>query len=468
MLNKRLFACIMIVLMLCFAQIRGSTVLILGCLACYLCLLGWLCMQNFTLPILLFFLPWSPLMRTNPAGFSFFTFGIVLVCFVSVIKKKFVFRRYHIVSGIVLAFFTLLSKLLSGHGLEFSYIAFLMLIVLFPVVKEESSSGQYDFYQIVVFLSVGIISAALCAQWFSSYGNISKYIVVHSYLTIIRRMGFYGDPNFYTAQITAALGGGFYATLKENSKRRITALSILLMLLVYCGFLSGSKSFVFITFLIMVIWAVEMMRMRGNTGRKIVLTIVSLLAVVYIASSAIFGVLIDVLVTRFSFVDNLSSLTTHRTELWAMYFKDIFGSVKTFFLGEGFTNVKVNERGSHNTVLQMLYQLGILGTPVLVLWIICFFKEVSRKSRHTRKRMVSTWILLIGVFMPWLAIDMLFFDEFFLFQWYALVALRERNQYLNTKDSENPQQRALDGVPLPGATERISSIQRERMNYGYE
>ena len=27
----------------------------------------------------------------------------MLVCFVSVIKKKFVFRRYHIVSGIVLA-----------------------------------------------------------------------------------------------------------------------------------------------------------------------------------------------------------------------------------------------------------------------------------------------------------------------------------------------------------------------------
>lgn len=425
--KKYLFASVAIVLLLCFAQIRGSTLMILGSLSAFLLLLAWCCAWDYTFPILLFFLPWSPLMRTNPASFSFYTFGMILVCGISLIKRRFVFKQYHIVAGLLLAFLTLLAKLLGGYGLEFSYIAFIMMIVLFPVVKEEMNVRRYDFFQMVIFLSAGIIIAALLAQRYATYGNISRYITVHAYSSITRRAGFYGDPNFYSAQITAAIAGGLYAILKENSKRRIVTLGIFLMLLLYCGFLSGSKSFVLVSLFAFALWAIEMLRMRGKAARKFVFLAAGLIAAVYIATSAIFGGLIDVLITRFSFSTDLSTFTTRRTELWAMYLEEIFGDFKILLLGEGYTNVKVSDRGSHNTILQLVYQLGILGTPVLIAWCMNFFKGVG-KVRYEKGTVVSPWMLYVGTFLPWLALDMLFFDEFFLFQWFVFVALKERIQ----------------------------------------
>ena len=437
MKKSYLMGCVAITSVLCFAQVRASSILILSSLAAFLVLLAWTCSRNMTLPLLLYFLPWSPLMRTSPTNFSFFTFGIVLVCGISVVKKRFRFKRYHIVIGILLAFLTLLSKLLDGSWISFDYLAFLMLIVLFPVVKDEFIEQEYDFFQTVTFFSTGVILAALCAQQLAGYGNISRYIIVHSYTTITRLCGFYGDPNFYTAQVTAAMGGGFYAILRESAKRRITALGTMLLFLLYCGFLSGSKSFVLVTVVVLGIWVFEMLSMRGKTGLKIILMIVALLAAVYIASSALFGGLIDVLITRFSSATDLDSFTTHRMELWQTYMEEIVSDAKVLFLGKGFTNVKINTRSSHNTLVQMVFQLGILGAPLLLIWTGCFFKEIPKIRRTKKKRSVSPWILISGAFMPWLAIDVMFFDEFFLLQWYVFVALFEAAQIYRSEHKQD-------------------------------
>ena len=74
--KKQLFICIALSLFLCFSQILGNTLLILACLGSYLVVLAWGCWNNQALLILLFFLPWSPLMRLSPTSYSFYTFGM--------------------------------------------------------------------------------------------------------------------------------------------------------------------------------------------------------------------------------------------------------------------------------------------------------------------------------------------------------------------------------------------------------
>lgn len=406
---------------LCATQIFGNAFLILGILVAFLVLVGWSCSQNATLLVMLFFLPWSPLLRTSPDDFSFYTFGMIFICAISILKKEFRFKRYHIVAGILLLALTLISKLIDGSGLSFDYIAFMVLIILFPVVKEEWTASRYDYFQLVSFFSVGIILAALCAQQYANYPNIARYIRVDAYLTITRLSGFYGDPNFYTAQITAALGGCVIVILKEQNKRRITVLAVMTFLLMYCGFLSGSKSFALITGVVLVLWIIELLRMRGRTGLKIVMLLVAMIGAIYIASSALFGGLIDVLITRFSSAKSFDDFTTGRTELWENYLNVILTDWKVLVIGKGFTNIKVGGRSSHNTVIQMLYQFGLLGVPVLIAWTACFFRDVPRRLGMARKQVLNMLILLIGTFSPWLAIDALFFDEFFLLQMYAFM-----------------------------------------------
>ncbi len=425
--KKNVVLCMIVALLLCIAQITGSTLLILGCIGIYVIVVARCCIQDFTLPILLFFLPWSPIIRTGPESVSFYTLTLVMVCLISVIKKRFAFRKYQIKSGIILLFLTLLSKLLDASGLTFAYVAFLMMIVFFPVVKEEVYKNKYDFYQAAVFFALGVIIASICALSFAQYPNIGRFIRVDEYLTIIRRSGFYGDANFYTAQVLAALAGVLSLIIREEGRGRRLFLGALIFLLLYCGLLSGSKSFVIVAATVMVIWVIAILKMRGRAGLKIVLFLAMAMLGAYIATSALFGGLIQVLLTRFSGANDLESFTTGRISLWETYLTGIFSDLKMFFLGKGFTSTLIAELSSHNTLIQILYQLGVLGTMVLGYWIVCFYRRVYRVERRRRMFDLKILIVPVGCFFPWMAIDVLFFDEFFLLQWYVLLALNRQS-----------------------------------------
>lgn len=419
--KKYLFSSITIALILCFAHVVGNRMLILACLASYMALVALCCSYDFTLPILLFFLPWSPILRLEPSSYSFYTFGLVLICLISVIKKRFFLKRYQITAGILLIFVTLLSRLMEGNSLTFYYFAFMMMIVFFPSVCEEERKQKYDFYQVAVFFSMGVVLSSMSALFCAQYANIQRFIRVDTYLTILRRSGFYGDANFYAAQILAALGGTLSLSLGENKKNQIILLGIMSILLVYCGLLSGSKSFVLVAAVILIMWIIAILRMSGRTGLKISLLLFFGVTGVFIATSVLFSSLLEVVMTRFSFSTDLDSFTTGRTELWKSYIGVLFENPKTFFLGKGITDIKVNAKASHSTIIQIFYQLGLVGAPVMIYWIISFYRQSTRKRKHAIG--LTDLIVIIGAFMPWLAIDALLFDEFFLFQWFVLSSL---------------------------------------------
>lgn len=422
--GKRSLLCVVLSLLLCLAHIRGSMLLVLICLAAFMVLIAHACISDVSFPLLLYFLPWSPILRLDPHSFSFYTFALVMVCAISILKKRFRFKRYHIITALLLAVLTLLSKLLDGSSLSFDYIAFLMLIMVFPVVKEEWKREKYDFYQAVSVFSVGIILAALCAMSFASYHGLAQFIRIDSYLTIIRRSGFYGDANFYTAQITAALGGGLVCLLRETRRSRSVFLFILQVLLLYCGFLSGSKSFVLITLVLLLLWIVGLFRLQGRGFFKLLLILAAILVTVFIATSEMFRDLIQVFETRFSFRSNISDFTTGRTDVWKEYAQELLYNWKTLFLGEGYTKSIIGEKSTHNTLLQMVFQLGLLGTTVLIVWMVCFFLDAPKKAKGTKIPMPYVLLVVVGAFSPWLAIDTLFFDDFFLLQMFVYLALR--------------------------------------------
>ena len=453
--KKYLFSCISLSLFLCFSQIRASTMLTLGGLGIYLVLLGWACTQNQTLPILLFFLPWSPLMRTSPDSLSFFTFGLVLSCGISVFRNGLHLKQYALLTGICVLLVTLVSKLLDGNSLEFSYIAFLMMLVVLPSVKQETYRGTYDFYQLTVFYALGVIIAALCAMSYAGYANIAQYIRVDQYNVVLRRCGFYADPNFYTAQITAAVGGCMVLLLQETRRSRTLLLLILTFLLIYCGAMSGSKSFALVTASLVLVWLYNLMRIRRRAGMKTILLLALAVIAAVVATSDMFRDLIDVIVVRFSRTTDLNSFTTDRLELWERYLGELFSDSKVFFLGRGYTNVKINDRGSHNTIIQTFHQFGIVGAPFLIYWLTCFLRDAPSGWRKTKETRRNALIVILGVYMPWLAIDILFFDDFFLLQWYAFMAMYETSQ---------PKKKTLPRYPAPPVTKPAGGTLRNTIH----
>lgn len=441
--KKYLLTCILLSLMLCYAQILASRVLILACLGVYLTLLGWACTRHMTLPLLLFFLPWATIMKLSPGSYSFYTFGLVLSCGISVFRGHLRIKKYALLSGIAILTVALFSKLLDGTGIAYSFIAFLMMLMVLPAVKQESGMGTYDFYNLTLFYGIGIILAALCAREYAEAPNIARFIQVEAYNVIIRRSGFYGDANFYTAQITAAIGGCMMLLLRERQRSRTVLMMALTFMLVYCGAMSGSKSFVIITACMTVVWLGNLLRMRNRPGLKTILIVALLVFAVVLATSEMFSDLVEVIVVRFSRSDNLNSFTTNRLSIWQNYFKELFGNIKVFFVGRGYTDIKVAGKASHNTILQMFHQFGILGAPFLMYWVSCFLRDAPSGWRGKGETRRFALVVVMGVYMPWMALDALFFDDFFLLQWYAFMALYQTPQ---------PQKKNLPRYPVPPVT----------------
>ena len=423
--NKTYLAgCLAVALGICAVQIVGAPIVVLMGLAMFMGFMALSAVQNFSLPILLFFLSWAPILKIRPGTFSFYTIALVMICMISSIKNRYGFRKYHIASSVLLIILTLIAKLIDGSTIALDYIFFMLLMVMVPVMQKEALAGKYSAFDVVIYLTVGAVFAGFCAQWFAGFENIARYVRVDAYLTIVRRCGFSSDPNFYMAQITAAIGGCLILMLNKSTRGRTIFLGVMLMLLLYCGFMSGSKTFALVAILMVLMWMVELFRLRNQPGLKALLIVCVIIGIIYIATSSIFGDLIDMMITRFSFTRDLSSLTTKRTDIWINYLDAIIDDLKVLLIGNGLTDAAVFGRASHNTALQMIFQFGIIGSAVLLVWIFAFYWHENRGYRFPRRSWIRLLIVITGIYLPWMSIDTLFFDEFFILQWYCLIAVR--------------------------------------------
>lgn len=413
-----LLGCVVISVFLCYGQIRNSKALLAVCLLAFLGFVVLSCSRNAVFAVLLYFLPWSPLLRLDNKSVSFFTLALLAVCLVYCLKDHLSFNTYQSVLAFFLVLLTLAAKLWQGNPIRNNYLFFVCMLFLLPGVVEKSSA--VSFKEATLFFTAGVIMAALIAQQTAGLPNISKYINVHSYLSITRRSGFYGDPNFYAAHITACLAGVQLLLSREEKRGNQLALLALMVLLIYCGLLSASKSFVLTTAGLFLVW-VPILLEKGHRASKFRLLLGILCAGIVIVSSSAFEPLFEVIDERFSYAANISQLTTKRTDLWMDYLNEFTHNVPLTLLGQGYTSVTLHGWASHNTIIQSVYQFGLLGAPLLFIWVALMLKRVRQRLKDSRSNWRYTILMLVGVVIPWIALDILFFDEFFLLPVYVVL-----------------------------------------------
>lgn len=419
--GKLLAGCILLALLICFLQIRGNRMLLTASLLGYLLFSAWACKQKKELHVLLFFLPWSPLLKLYSGSTSFFTIGLLLMCLFALAESGFVFRIRELLLPAAIAVITMIAKVIQGGGFANSYWCFLLMLLLFPSIIKRTAEKP-DFLELTCFFAAGIILAALSAQQAAAYPNISQYIKVDSYLTITRLSGYYGDPNFYSAHINACLAGIMILLVRAEKKYIRWMLGILAIILLYCGLLSASKSFVVILIVEFLAWIpILFERQNRKVGFQILAGLV--LAVLLALSTSAFQSLLAIVDTRFSYASNLSEFTTGRTELWMRYLTEFTQNPALTIFGEGYTDVTLYGRASHNSIIQGIYQFGVIGFPLLLVWLYSVMKAIFEKEETRQAEKKYILILCAGIVLPWMALDILFFDEFFLLSLYGAVGI---------------------------------------------
>lgn len=423
--NKYLFLILSLIIAawLVVAQVIANQILILTCLVAFLAVAVFAGVKKMALPVLLFFIPWAPILKNTPESFSFYTIALLAILLICLISEYRRIDPIHIILAFFLLLISLIPKIGNGYSIDNSYILFFACLFLIHLLGNEFNDG-YDFYVLSVFFILGIITSALSANQLAVIPTISRYITVLNYSGLTRYCGYYGDPNFYSAHITAAISGLMVMSVYEKGILRRLFMFVSAVLLIYCGFLSASKSFIVILVCLFLFWILEILFMRRKMSFKVVLILTLFVGLIFVLSSTVFTDLIDMVIGRFKNDNNISSLTTGRTDIWIKYLNALISDVKLLFFGQGFTSIIIGDRISHNTIIQILYQFGVFGTPLLLAWIWRFFKKMLGSARIEYGMLQNLLILLIGVFGPWMALDQLFFDDFFLMQFFVCMGIR--------------------------------------------
>ncbi|MBD8985733.1 MAG: O-antigen ligase domain-containing protein [Clostridiales bacterium] len=414
--------CLLACLLLVLAQTVGNGFLLLLVLIGCLLLAVLACRQGLAIPVLLFFLPWSPLMKLAPGRISFYTIGLLICCALALAQDGMRLTVRQVVLAASLMALTLTAKILQTGSITNDYLMFVFMLLLFPCVA-RSCPRATSFRCATMFFAGGIFSAAILARLGAHYPNISRYIIVESYLTVTRLSGFYGDPNFYSAHVTACLAGVLVLLSRETEKRRQILLAAVSVALLYCGLLSASKTFVLTVACLFLFWLPILLE-RGNYGSARTRLLFGVLcAVAFVLVSPAFRQVLQIIGARFTEGEGLAGLTTNRTTLWLQYLTAFVHDIPLTLFGAGYTSVNLFRKASHNTLIQAVYQFGILGIPLLLVWMWNMLADMFPESDKPLAGWKYTVLLCVGSFLPWMALDILQYDEFFLLPVYVLLGV---------------------------------------------
>ena len=417
-----LTACLLEATWILVAQAIGNTYLLIPGLVCFLLLVAWAALKGMALPVLLCFLPFATLLKINPGQTSFFTIALLMAYVVCMVIGHKRISILHVVPAVILIALCLLVKTLYDYQMSNDFILFAASLLLAPYVAIEFGK-KYDFYWLTLFFAAGIVMAALSSLYLADFPSIARYITDYELFGVVRYSGYYGDPNFYSAHISAAIAGVLILLLNNTEKKKMLVLIIMLMALVYCGFLAVSKSFFLLLACLVLLFVLDLMFKKGRVSAKLLLILTFGVGTIFLLSSSAFLNLVAMILSRFVGGSNLSDFTTGRTEIWMVFFQAFKDDTWLLVLGKGYTDIRINIKGSHNTIIQAVYQFGLVGSIFLTAWLVGCIRIYMRNIKVRWDVLAQLGILIVGVIGPWMALDLLFFDEFFLMPMYVCIGV---------------------------------------------
>ncbi len=417
-----LIFCLLDVLIISIGHVMNSSAIVMGGIFIFFSLLLISRGAKF-LALMLFYLPWSPIMKFNADGPTFYTIAFLLFfcCFLltkELFERKAVLTLQNLLLVSIITIYTMIVKLVSGYDISLSYVVFLVMLVLIPTYFYLYRS-QLSFGECIIFFSAGIMSASFSAKILMSYPHMLRYIEVSSWEAggLTRLSGFYGDANYYAAHILTAICGLLILVFNKRYYERVL-LFFFVITLVYLGFLSVSKMFLLLLGATAGVWLFFVFSQKGRALTKISVLLAFAVALVFISKSPFFKKLIQMYRVRFQVVSDISSFTTGRSDILQDYISYFTHHPIALLFGQGMTQVYTGGimYAAHNTFVQIIYQLGIAGSIILALWMIQLLSSAGKpKIPHlSGGSRIGIILLAISCFGSWFALDILFADEFFL------------------------------------------------------
>ena len=175
---KVLFFALLNVALLFVAHLFNNQILILLSLI-FMTMFVLTAKSKYFLPLMLFYLPWSPVLKISPGSISFFTIVAVLVFFKLVFIEKFSISKKTIAIVILLVILTAFAKVIFLHSFSLDYFVFFMMLLLFSIYCKKYHKSL-SFPVSSYFFTFGIISACFAALNLMNLPHMQEYINVYT------------------------------------------------------------------------------------------------------------------------------------------------------------------------------------------------------------------------------------------------------------------------------------------------
>ncbi|MDR3587303.1 MAG: hypothetical protein P4L59_18605 [Desulfosporosinus sp.] len=428
---KVLILALLDVLLLAIGHAYSSQVLLWGALIVFSVVIIVSHKGNF-LPLMLFYLPWSPVLKPTPNSLTFATV-VVPVVFLGIIAQGFnkeqKYKMAHIVLPLFFTVYTIFVKLWNELPIDMPYLFFIIMLFFIPLYVREYKA-DISFERCALFLTVGILTACVAAQILMNYPHMLQYIVIDNTERngVTRLSGFYGDANYYSAQILVAIAALLTVMGKTKSKTLVALQIASIVTLLYFGMLSVSKMFMLSLVSLVVIWLINLLLEKRSISNKLGVIVAVASVVGIVVANNLLADEISLYFIRFGMVSDTSSLTTGRSDLWQVYINYLLANTDKLFLGIGVSpdqvRILLHTNNAHNSLIEIVYQLGLMGVLFLWSWWKGIYRELVDRTNMDLSKWLSFLIMAVAVLLPWFALDVLFFHEFFYFILLLILAKR--------------------------------------------
>lgn len=350
--------------------------------------------------IMFFALPFSTIFKIG-AGTSFFTYWELLFAIMYFVKKNFRCTRREI--GIIL--FTLfLAANQCLHGtldvtMTLKFFSYLILLTAIANYTFEDGNKTVFLCYITGYImsSFSMLSDGVLFN-IRPYVNVKLERVNGEYIT--RFAGLYGDPNYYVVNIIISMV--LLVILFGKKQIRFLHAAVLMIPLVVFTAMTGSKSGLLMLAPVAAFFIYQCFA-RRHYFFGVLSTILAGVAAVMIFSGEIelFSKVLDRL------FNGSGGLTSGRADTtwyrYLLYFSEaplrmVFGRSIAFYDLDGII--------AHNTYIDLLYELGIVGT----VWLLAIIWKSYRCTVKIRRNLLNYSVLLVILAMYFFLSELQYFD----------------------------------------------------------
>ena len=383
-------------LTICGAVVGGTYIRLLSYMALLVSIVAVVVLsEEDSVCFMMFLMPFAGIFKASPGSQSFFTYLLlfyVLWC---------MFKKHRINTSFLMYFLFLLVFLVAQMLISVNILRTIKFVVnILFVYLAVSKNANKDNKRIYLWYILGMILSSAVAEFIP---NLNQFKTLSQYYDNLARFsGLYGDPNYYSINIIISL---CLTVILYHKKQLGTVWALLLAaILVTFAIMTYSKSAFLMLLLPLLLLLYSQVRKR-----KYFVFALSFLAVVILVSRILARQIdaFDAVLSRL-FGDDGGSFLTGRDELWANYIEYFRKSWRTVMVGNGFNAALINEYAAHNTYIDLIYYLGLVGTALLA---GVFYAIVKPMPNPEKKNFLnySIWLCLMAMYS--------FLSELFYYDW---------------------------------------------------